>query len=268
MNEKYSTKDRRGLVWLNEIGVLRALAHNKNIPMYVGKIASSSPAIWSISKDKPKMFTRPGVKAACQRLVERGILEEMSGKTPNKSTETPHYQIIPDLEVFTMILSDYGTGILDDLRSTNFGQDAIMAGLSEWLKKKLFFDRDLDGIAPADDMRMIREFASISTAALTVLLSDNIPLGYDDEKDHSLRMQLRIRHLRMIMHFATAFDIIKKPAAQLVGENMVAHMNLNSRITIGSQTLTLMSEYDSEYMAAKQRALLKQQKEKACTAKS
>jgi hypothetical protein len=70
------------------------------------------------------------------------------------------------------------------------------------------------------------------------------------------------------MHFATAFDIVRKTAAQLVGDNMVVHMNLDSGIMIGSQTLTLVSEYDSEDIAAKQRGLLRQQKELAYAAKS
>ena len=269
MNEKYSTKDRRGLVWLNEIGVLRVLAYNKNAPLYAGKIASVSPDIWGISRGDLKMFTRPGVKAACQRLVERGILEEAPSKTPNKSEPTSHYRIVPDLEVFSLILSDYGTGILDDIRSTTFGQEAIEAGLKKLLKKRLFFDRDLDGVAPADDLKMMKQYACLSTAALEVLLSDNIALGYDEEQgDRSKQMQLRIRHLRTIMHFATAFDIVKRPAARLVGEDMEAQMNLESEIVLGSQTWRTKSNYNTEDVAAKQRALIMKEREKSAAARS
>jgi hypothetical protein len=221
-----------------------------------------------VPKDELKMFTRPGVKAACQRLVERGILEEKLDNTPNKSEQTPHYRIIPNLEVFSPILSDYGTGILDDIRSTSFGQDIIEAGLKNRLKKRLFFDRDLDGIAPVDDLRMMKEFACLSTAALEVLLSDKIPLGYDDEEDHSKQMELRIRHLRTIMHLATAFDIAKRPAAQLVCEDMSAQLNLESVIIIGSRTWITKSNYKTEDIAAKQRALIMKEREKAATARS
>jgi hypothetical protein len=265
MHEKYPTKDRRGLVWLNEIGVLRVLAYNKNDPLYPGKIASIYPDIRGISRVDLKMFTRPGVKAACQRLVERGILEETPGITPNKSEPTSHYRIVPDLEVFSLILSDYGSGILDDIRSTPFGQDTIEAGIKKLLKKRLFFDRDLDGIAPVDDLKMMKEFACLSTTALEVLLSDNISLGYDVEKDHSKQMQLRIRHLREIMNFATAFDISKKPAAQLVGEDLKSHFDLESEITKGSTTLRTKSDYDTEEIAGEQRALAKKQRESAQT---
>jgi hypothetical protein len=190
------------------------------------------------------------------RLEERGILKKILENTPNKSDKTPHYQIVTDLKVFSAILSDYGTGILEDIRSTSFGQGVIVAGLNVCLQEKLNFKHDLSRIAPADDIRMIRESASISTMALVVLLSNDIPLGYDDrEGDHTYQMQLRIKHLGQIMHFATMFDLIKRPAAQLVSEDMKMRMSLASEIVIGSKTLNQKSDYDSEDIAGRQRAL-------------
>lgn len=257
MIEKFSSSDRRGLVWLNEIGVLRALAHNMNKPMYVGQIASFGPGIWRIPKMELKMFTRPGITSASQRLEQRGILLRTLGSTPNKRNKTPHYQIIPKLAVLASIQSGYGSGILDDVRSTGFGQGIIAADLDNWLRSKLRFERELRGIASADDMKMIEEFASISTLALGALLSDQIPLDQHPEKGADERLQLQIRQLRKIMHFAAAFDIVKRPAAQLVDENLVAEMNLETTITIGSQTLSPISTYRSEEITGRLRAKLK-----------
>lgn len=262
MNEPYSTRDRRGLVWLNEIGVLRALAHNMNEPMYVGQIALAGPDIWRLPKAKLKMFTRPGITAACLRLEKRGILRKALGPTPNKRKMTPHYRIDATLAVLASIHSEYGTGILDDIRSASFGQNTIAADLDNWLRAKLRYERELRGIASADDLKMIMEFASISTLALEVLLSDKIPLYQYQEKSPAERMPLQVRHLRMMMHFAAAFDIAKRSAVQLVDESLMAEMSLVTKITIGSQTLSPRSEYRSEEISGRQRALIKKEREK------
>jgi hypothetical protein len=258
MFDQYSAKDRRGYVWHNEVGVLRALARNANEPMYVGQIAAAAPTIWSsdMDPDKPKMFTRPGITAACRRLTKRGILIEEFRKTPRKKEMTPHYRIKPDLAVFEMILDEYEMTILDDIRSSLFGQSTIVGGAEEWLRKKVFSDRGLHGITDEDDLMMIKEFALFSTPALMVLLSEKIALDHYREMGGVNRTQLLVRHIRDVMHFAIAFDISKRSTAQLANEPLVITMELSTEITIGSKTWRTKSRFGSEKLAGKQRGLL------------
>jgi len=264
MFDKYSTKDRRESVWHNEVGVLRALARNGNVPMYVGQIANVAPTIWSSQTDveKPNIFTRPGVTAACHRLTRRGILIEELGKTPRKKEMTPHYRIVPNLEIFRIILDGYGMAVLDDIRPSHFGQSTILGGVEEWLRKKVFFERDLHGIVDEDDLMMIREFAVFSTPALMVLLSQDIPMDFYREKQGVERAQLLVRHVRDVMHFAMAFDIAKRSTIQLANEPLIVTMDLTSEITIGSKTWRTKTRFESERLAGRQRRLLNQNKKR------
>jgi hypothetical protein len=155
-----------------------------------------------------------------------------------------------------MILGEYEMVILDNIRASLFGQSTIVSGADEWLRKKVFSDRDLHGIADEDDLMMIKEFALFSTPALMVLLSEKIALNHYREMRGVNRTQLLVRHIRDIMHFAIAFDISKRSTAQLANEPLIITMELSTEITIGSKIWRTKSRFNSEKLAGKQRELL------------
>ncbi len=112
------------------------------------------------------------------------------------------------------------------------------------------------GVAPAEDLNRIKDLACISTSALAVVLSDRVPFDQYKEKRPIERAQLLIRHMGRVMHFATAYDLAKRPAAELVDEDLRFEMRLESEIVKGANRLEpLTSFYDSEEVAGRQRTL-------------
>src|SRR5271157_5410806 len=97
-------EDKRALARINEINVIATLAKSSNKPLYVKAIKDGWPKVYNLDTEKLVGFTMQGVKAACERLREKGILECERSAAPKRRTKgTPHYWVKGDLDTLYLI---------------------------------------------------------------------------------------------------------------------------------------------------------------------
>ncbi len=91
MSKNYSTKDRRGLVWVNEVGALRALAHYQNIPMYVSEIARSVTQDPGASRAQGERVNQARNKGSLLAPHEKKDLGRGVHENAEEGQENPRY---------------------------------------------------------------------------------------------------------------------------------------------------------------------------------
>ena len=252
MSSTEHTDHKTGTAWLNELGVLSALASTKNEPLYVAEIARRGPPVRSLSNWELKRFNKPGIKAACMRLKKLGIVDSKPSMTPKKKGDTEHYFIRPSLKALSDIYLNYGSGILGVVREAEFGQAIIASDMANFLGSRLHASRGLDGIVDPSDLREIESMARDSTKALGMLLGNEIPFDLPVKNEESRQLPLMIRRIKEIMNLAFALDLMTRPAAQLAAEGWRAEVSLSTSYTRGGMNLVVRTNYDSDRLIGKQ----------------
>lgn len=255
------TSDKRMQSWLNEGSVLLALTKNNNQPAYVSKIARLAPEMTRSSKKRKKSpkkaakskknqdggGTKPGMKAAAERLRGRGILVRTEAIPPNKKTMTPHYSVVPSLEVLATILRTYGSWVVGDMMRTGFTSALVEGGMDGHLSKVLE--------VPVEDVQRLPKalkdelsyLARSSPKALEVFLSPQFELKPTVGLEKGAPgLVAQIRRLRDTMVLAFIAEAASSPGLRIWEKGWDVDADVSAVITSGSMSIHLRATFDSK----------------------
>ena len=217
------TSDKRMLAWLNEGSVLIALAKNDNQPTYIAKIARLAPEITRSSKLREKFpenaakakkkkkeggGTKPGMKAAAERLCKRGILLRTEELPPNKKTATPHYSINPSIDVLATILRTFGSWVGGEMMNAGFAGALIEGEMDRHLRKVLQASVEDVRRLPKAEKEELAFLARSSRKAMEVFLDPQFelkPTTALEKGEYDLLAQLK--RLKGAMLFALVAEV-------------------------------------------------------------
>ena len=244
---------RRAKAWLNETKAVIILAE-QNRPMFVSEICAVGPKLTPFSTGIEKKFNKPGIKAGCERLVNRGILEIADDATGWQASRT-HYRIKPALESMSKINGDLGSSVLSMIRQSPFGKAVISSDLRPYLVRRLVDKTIIEkrrrqgGPAPSIneiDLKNIEVLAKTSTLALEVLVDPQCILYEISERAGTFfDLALRVRRLRDVMMLALRFDLESSHSSRLIGEGISLLSSDDLTLTVGTETYKFKAAFDS-----------------------
>ena len=201
-------EDKKSVARLNEILVLTTLARSGNDPMYVSRIKKYWPIVHDLDDDEVVGFTKQGIKAACERLVEYGILKKKDRPAPKRTGGTPHYWIKKDLDTLFKIDEKCGTYALDEVRNSLARNIVNEETVVEYLAKQLTVGPEDILKAGTEEVKSITTMARSSTRALKVFLSYTRPLASTPEESRAFDLKKAVEKLRVLMVLEFLLDLL------------------------------------------------------------
>jgi hypothetical protein len=251
--------DKRLLAWLNEGSVLIALGRNINQPTYVAEIARLAPVLTRSSKKRamsPKKAakrkktgggTKPGMRAAAERLHKRGILRCIEAVPPNKNTVTPHYSIDPKVDVLAKILRTYGSFVVADLTEAGFAGAVIEVGMDKHLSKVLKVPvKTVRRLAKAEKDELVY-LAESSIKAMEILLDPQFELKpVTSLKNGDYDLLAQIRRLRDAMLFAFVAEAVSSPGHRIGDKGWDVEADIDTVVKSGNMSIRITAKFDSK----------------------
>lgn len=209
ITERVTCDDPRAGAFLNEVKAVVTLARNNNDPSYVARIVDLPPQLSSIRGGNVEA-TKPGIKSACERLTEVGILRSEVRSAPKRGKKgTPHYSIVPNLDTFLKIHDRLGSGVLDMVRDSNFCASVITADIYHYLSKQLGVNEEQIKILKSD-LEATTFFVKNSNKALAFLLTYSRLPSSTVEESRAFDLEKAVLTLRDVVHLAFLLDVASK----------------------------------------------------------
>ena len=253
MDKFLETGPKRAKSWLNEAKPVITIAQ-QNRPMFVTEICAVGPKLTPFSTGREN-FNLPGIKAGCERLVDRGVLEVADGVTGWQASRT-HYRIRPAMESMSKIDDELGSSVLSMVRQSPFGKAIISSDLQSYLVRRLVDERMLEERRRQGepnpsineiDLRDMEILAKTSTRALEILVDPQCILYEISERSGALHdLALRVRRLRDVMMLALRFDLESSHSSRLVAEGISLLSSDDLTLTVGTETYKFRAEFDSK----------------------
>ena len=209
ITERVTCDDPRAGAFLNEVKAVVTLARNNNDPSYVARIVELPPQLSSIRGGNVEA-TKPGIKSACERLIEAGILRSEVRSAPKRGKKgTPHYSIVPNLDTFFQIHNRLGSGVLDMVRESNFGASVITADIYRYLSKQLEVNEELIKMLKSN-LEATTFYVKNSNKALAFLLTYTRFPSTTVEESRAFDLEEAVSTLGDVVHLAFLLDVASK----------------------------------------------------------
>jgi hypothetical protein len=235
-------EDNKVVARLNEIMVLTTLARSGNDPLYVSKIKTKWPIVHNLNDDEMAGFTKQGIKSACERLVEYGILMVTEKPAPKRTGGTPHYWIKRDLDTLFRIEERYGSYALDEVRNSLARSLVKDESVVNYLAKQLKVDKDAFRLM-TEDIRTIVTMAKSSTGALSAFLKFTRPSGLSPEESRAFDLSSSIEKLKAMMMLEFLLGLLGETGANKQG--WAYDVELKAEVSRGKASVALTTRLSS-----------------------